>query len=191
MRRSSSPSEDDMDHTYKVTEIVGSSPDGVDAAVRNGLERASSTLRNLSWFEVTDIRGAFEHGARGLVPGDDEGGLPPRRRLRCGRPGAALLRCGAHDRPRALPRLPDAGVRRDDLRRDVGARGRDRPRSTSARASPTPTARARSPTPRWRPSAPGTTSIRRAPGSPSCAARSSTTSSTGTGSSSIPTPRCW
>ena len=29
------------------------------------LERASATLRNLSWFEVTDIRGAFEDGAVG------------------------------------------------------------------------------------------------------------------------------
>jgi flavin-binding protein dodecin len=57
--------EDDMEHTYKVTEIVGSSPEGLDAAVRNGLERASTTLRNLSWFEVTDIRGAFENGAVG------------------------------------------------------------------------------------------------------------------------------
>jgi len=54
-----------MEHTYKVTEIVGSSPEGLDAAVRNGLERASTTLRNLSWFEVTDIRGAFENGAVG------------------------------------------------------------------------------------------------------------------------------
>ena len=48
------------EHTYRVTEIVGSSPEGVDQAVRNGLERASATLRNLDWFEVTDIRGAFK-----------------------------------------------------------------------------------------------------------------------------------
>ncbi|MBT2385937.1 dodecin [Streptomyces sp. ISL-11] len=47
-------------HTYRVTEIVGSSPDSVDAAVRNGLARASQTLRNLDWFEVTQIRGHFE-----------------------------------------------------------------------------------------------------------------------------------
>ncbi len=38
-------------HTYRVTEIVGSSPDGVDQAVRNGLARASQTLRNLDWSE--------------------------------------------------------------------------------------------------------------------------------------------
>ncbi|MEV5239599.1 dodecin [Streptomyces cinnamoneus] len=49
-------------HTYRVTEIVGSSPDGVDQAVRNGVERASQTLRNLDWFEVTQIRGQLAEG---------------------------------------------------------------------------------------------------------------------------------
>ena len=52
-----------MDHTYKVTEIVGSSSDGVDDAIRNGIGRASKTLRNLDWFEVTDIRGSLDGGA--------------------------------------------------------------------------------------------------------------------------------
>jgi dodecin len=50
-------------HTYKVTEIVGSSPDGIDDAVRNGIARASESLRNLGWFEVTEIRGHLEDGA--------------------------------------------------------------------------------------------------------------------------------
>lgn len=49
-------------HTYRVTEIVGTSPDGLDAAVRNGIERASQTLRNLDWFEVTQVRGQIEEG---------------------------------------------------------------------------------------------------------------------------------
>jgi flavin-binding protein dodecin len=53
------------DHTYKVTEIVGSSPDGIDAAIRNGVARASTTLRNLDWFEVTEIRGHLQDGAVG------------------------------------------------------------------------------------------------------------------------------
>ena len=50
------------DHTYRVTEIVGSSPDGVDHAIRNGVGRASQTLRNLDWFEVTQIRGHLADG---------------------------------------------------------------------------------------------------------------------------------
>ncbi|MFI8089850.1 dodecin [Streptomyces sp. NPDC086080] len=50
------------EHTYRVTEIVGTSPEGVDAAVRNGIERASQTLRHLDWFEVTQMRGQIEEG---------------------------------------------------------------------------------------------------------------------------------
>ncbi|GGL02343.1 dodecin [Streptomyces flaveus] len=49
-------------HTYRVTEIVGTSPDGIDQAVRNGISRASQTLRNLDWFEVTEVRGQIENG---------------------------------------------------------------------------------------------------------------------------------
>jgi flavin-binding protein dodecin len=56
------PTEDPMDHTYKITEIVGSSSEGIDAAIRNGIARASKTLRNLDWFEVTDVRGAMNEG---------------------------------------------------------------------------------------------------------------------------------
>lgn len=52
-----------MDHTYKITEIVGTSPDGVDHAIRNGVERAAETIRNLDWFEVTQVRGHLVDGA--------------------------------------------------------------------------------------------------------------------------------
>ncbi|GAA2112093.1 dodecin family protein [Microlunatus panaciterrae] len=50
-------------HTYRVTEIVGTSPDGMDQAIRNGIARASSTLRNIDWFEVTEVRGQVADGA--------------------------------------------------------------------------------------------------------------------------------
>jgi flavin-binding protein dodecin len=43
--------------TYRVTEIVGTSPDGIDQAIRNGIERAGQTLRHIDWFEVTQVRG--------------------------------------------------------------------------------------------------------------------------------------
>ena len=49
--------------TYKVTEIVGTSPEGVDQAIRNGIARASQTLHNLDWFEVVEIRGQLDDGA--------------------------------------------------------------------------------------------------------------------------------
>lgn len=54
-----------MEHTYRVTEIVGTSPGGVDAAIRNAVSRATSTLRNVEWFEVSEIRGHVEDGAIG------------------------------------------------------------------------------------------------------------------------------
>ena len=55
------------DHVYRVTEIVGSSPDGVDQAIRNAVTRASQTLHNLDWFEVVEIRGALNDGQVGHV----------------------------------------------------------------------------------------------------------------------------
>ncbi len=51
------------DRTYRVTEIVGTSPESIDAAIRNGLRRAGETLRHLDWFEVTEIRGQLGDGA--------------------------------------------------------------------------------------------------------------------------------
>ena len=56
---------DRRDHTYKIVELVGSSPDGVDAAIRNAIDRAGETLKNLDWFEVREIRGAMNEGEIG------------------------------------------------------------------------------------------------------------------------------
>jgi flavin-binding protein dodecin len=50
------------EHIYKILELVGSSPDGVEAAVRNALSRAGKTIRNMRWFEVTETRGHIEDG---------------------------------------------------------------------------------------------------------------------------------
>ena len=47
-------------HVYKKLEIVGSSPDGVEDAVRNAVSRASKTIRNMRWFEVTETRGYID-----------------------------------------------------------------------------------------------------------------------------------
>jgi dodecin len=50
------------DHVYKKVELVGSSPDGIEAAIRNALSRAGKTIRNMRWFEVTETRGHIEDG---------------------------------------------------------------------------------------------------------------------------------
>jgi flavin-binding protein dodecin len=51
------------DHTYSVSEIVGTSSEGIDAAIKNGIATASQTLRNLDWFEVKEVRGHLNEGA--------------------------------------------------------------------------------------------------------------------------------
>ena len=53
------------DHTYRVIEVVGSSPDSIDAAIRNAISRAAETMRGLDWFEVQSVRGNLENGAIG------------------------------------------------------------------------------------------------------------------------------
>jgi dodecin len=47
--------------TYAVTHLVGTSASSVDDAIRSGIKKASETLRNLDWFEVTEIRGSLGH----------------------------------------------------------------------------------------------------------------------------------
>ena len=54
-------------HVYRVTEIVGTSADGVDDAIKGAIARAAQTLRGLDWFEVTEVRGHIEDGAMGHV----------------------------------------------------------------------------------------------------------------------------
>ena len=48
------------DSIYSVSEIVGSSTESIDDAIRGAVGRASSTLHNLDWFEVAGIRGRIE-----------------------------------------------------------------------------------------------------------------------------------
>jgi flavin-binding protein dodecin len=49
--------------TYRVTEIVGTSPDSIEQAVKNGISRAAKTLRHVDWFELTEVRGQVKDGA--------------------------------------------------------------------------------------------------------------------------------
>ena len=49
-------------HTYKLVEIVGSSPNSQDEAIRNAIAEAAKTLHNLDWFEVVESRGHLADG---------------------------------------------------------------------------------------------------------------------------------
>jgi flavin-binding protein dodecin len=50
------------DKTYPMVEIVGVSDDSIQQAVKNALGRASETIRNIDWFEVTEMRGVVNNG---------------------------------------------------------------------------------------------------------------------------------
>jgi dodecin len=63
VRRTRPPHDSLMsDHVYKKIELVGSSPDSVEKAVKNALARANKTIRNMRWFEVKETRGYIEDG---------------------------------------------------------------------------------------------------------------------------------
>ena len=50
-------------HVYSVSEIVGTSPESIEAAVTNAISTTAQSVRNLDWFEVTEIRGHLVDGA--------------------------------------------------------------------------------------------------------------------------------
>ena len=53
---------DHKEPTYRLTEIVGTSSESIHQAVRNGVTRASETVRHIDWFEVKEIRGTVANG---------------------------------------------------------------------------------------------------------------------------------
>ncbi len=50
------------DHVYKSIELTGSSPNSIEEAVSTAIARASQTIRNMRWFQITDTRGHLEDG---------------------------------------------------------------------------------------------------------------------------------
>lgn len=49
-------------HVYRLSEIVGSSPDSVDEAIRTAIAKAAETVRNIEWFQTEEIRGQVVDG---------------------------------------------------------------------------------------------------------------------------------
>jgi flavin-binding protein dodecin len=48
------------EHTYRVVEVVGSSPTSSDDAIRNAIVDAAKTIRNIRWYQVIETRGHVE-----------------------------------------------------------------------------------------------------------------------------------
>jgi len=49
-------------HTYKLIELVGTSPTSTDEAVRNAIQKASVTIKHIDWYQVIESRGHVENG---------------------------------------------------------------------------------------------------------------------------------
>ena len=49
-------------HTYKLIELVGSSPNGTDEAIRNAIAKAAQTIKHMDWYEVIESRGHIVNG---------------------------------------------------------------------------------------------------------------------------------
>jgi flavin-binding protein dodecin len=49
-------------HVYKLLELTGSSPTGIEDAVQTALAKASESVRNIHWFEVVETRGHVQDG---------------------------------------------------------------------------------------------------------------------------------
>ena len=50
------------DNVYKIIEVVGSSPTGIEDAVEKAIARAASTVHEIRWFEIKETRGHVEDG---------------------------------------------------------------------------------------------------------------------------------
>ena len=49
-------------HTYKIMELTGTAPEGIEQAVENAINKASESIHNMRWFEVCETRGHIEEG---------------------------------------------------------------------------------------------------------------------------------
>jgi flavin-binding protein dodecin len=50
------------DHVYRLSEIVGSSTTSIDDAIRTAVRKASTTVRNIEWFQTQEVRGQVVDG---------------------------------------------------------------------------------------------------------------------------------
>jgi flavin-binding protein dodecin len=49
------------EHVYKSIELTGSSKTSIEEATTNAINKASSTIRNMRWFEIVSTRGHIEN----------------------------------------------------------------------------------------------------------------------------------
>jgi flavin-binding protein dodecin len=49
------------DHTYKIMDLVGTSPNSIEEAIKNAVEKASKSVRNMRWLQVIETRGHIDN----------------------------------------------------------------------------------------------------------------------------------
>jgi flavin-binding protein dodecin len=50
------------DHVYKIIELYGSSPKGLQPAIENAVAQAAKSVRNMRWLQVGEIRAHLDKG---------------------------------------------------------------------------------------------------------------------------------
>jgi dodecin len=50
------------DPVYKQIELTGTSTSSIEEAVQKALKRAHKTVKNMSWFQVVEMRGNIDKG---------------------------------------------------------------------------------------------------------------------------------
>jgi flavin-binding protein dodecin len=49
------------DHVYKHIELVGSSQNSIEEAIQTAIKKASKSVRNMRWFQMTELRGHIDN----------------------------------------------------------------------------------------------------------------------------------
>ncbi|MBU1332763.1 MAG: dodecin family protein [Gammaproteobacteria bacterium] len=49
-------------HTYKLIDLVGSSPVSIEEAINNALAEAAKSVKMMEWFQIIETRGHIEDG---------------------------------------------------------------------------------------------------------------------------------
>lgn len=50
------------EHVAKVIEVIGTSPDTIESAIKAAIDRSGETVRDMRWFQVTELRGHIVQG---------------------------------------------------------------------------------------------------------------------------------
>ena len=50
------------DHVHKYIDLVGTSPESIEDAIQNAINKCDESIRNMRWFEVKETHGRITDG---------------------------------------------------------------------------------------------------------------------------------